>query len=107
MDSTAIVGTVIGVLLTAIGFLIKVVFSQFKTGMVELKESFNQLLLRIDKISDTLDSHNRDLITVLNRNEIQSQFIDSHTEEIEELKNKIQKIEINCATNNHRKHAKE
>ena len=107
MDSTTIVGTVIGVLLTAIGFLIKVVFSQFKEGIIQLKEGFNQLILRIDKISDTLDSHNRDLITVLNRNEIQSQFIDSHTEEIEELKNKIQKIEINCATNNHRKHARE
>ncbi len=94
------IGIIVTLSAAIIGFLIK--FS-----LDGLKNSFEQLLKRIDKISDTLDSHNKDLITVLSRNDVQSQFIDSHTDDIEELKRKITEININCAANNHRKHAKE
>ena len=85
------VGIIIAAGLAVIGYLIN--------------NSFYQLIKRIDKISDTLDAHNKDLITVLNRNEVQSQFIDSHTDEIERIYEKIQKIELNCALNNHHKKA--
>lgn len=85
------IGIIIAAGLAVIGYLIN--------------NSFYQLIKRIDKISDTLDAHNKDLITVLNRNEVQSQFIDSHTDEIERIYEKIQKIELNCALNNHHKKA--
>jgi uncharacterized membrane protein YgaE (UPF0421/DUF939 family) len=88
-----IVGGILTVLLTVIGFMISI--------------GFNLLLKRIDKITDTLDAHNTDLIKVLSRNDIQSQFIDEHTEEIDNLKREIIKINLNCANNNHRKHQKE
>jgi uncharacterized membrane protein YgaE (UPF0421/DUF939 family) len=88
-----IVGGILTVLLTVIGTMISI--------------GFNLLLKRIDKITDTLDAHNTDLIRVLSRNDIQSTFIDNHTEEIESLKREITKINLNCANNQHRKHTKE
>ena len=102
MSATAmwVIGIALGALLSVIGFLVNLSLSQLKTA-------FDQLLKRIDKITDTLDAHNTDLIRVLSRNDIQSQFIDNHTEDIEELKREITKINLNCANNQHRKHTKE
>lgn len=65
--------------------------------------AFNKLMEKIDKITVTLESHNNDLIKILSRNEVQSQFIDGHTDDIEELKRQITNIQINCATKNHRR----
>jgi predicted PurR-regulated permease PerM len=87
-------GMVLTLLIAIIGILLKFGFNQ-------LRSSFDQLLNRIDKISETLDKHNNDLITVLSRNDIQSQFIDSHTEDIDNIKRDIAEINMNCAKNNH------
>lgn len=89
------IGIILGVMVMVIGGLVKVSFDQ-------LKNSFNELLKRIDKISDTLDSHNTDLIKILSQNNVQSQFIDDHTDAIEQLKRDVTKIQITCATNNHK-----
>ena len=111
MSATAMwaVGIVVGILLSVSGFLAKFALEQMKSSVVELRQSFtemfNKLIDRVDKISTNLDTNNKDIITVLNRNEINSQFIDNHTDEIEEIKEKIQKLELNCALNNHHKKA--
>ncbi len=93
------IGIVLSILIAIIGVLLRFSVNQ-------LKGAFDQLIKRIDKISDTLDKHNHDLITVLSRNDIQSQSIDSHTEEIEKLKRDVSDINMHCATKGHRKPTK-
>jgi predicted PurR-regulated permease PerM len=102
MNETAMwaIGIILFAMLSIIGFLVNM-------SLTQLKAAFNQLLSRIDKISQTLDNHNTDLIKILSRNEVQSQFIDGHTEDIEYLKREISDMKLNCASNNHRKIAKQ
>jgi len=89
------IGIVLTILFSIIGFLLNLV-----------KSGFSQLLVRIDKISATLETHNEKLITILSRNEIQSEWLDSHENEIDELKREVNAIKLNCAANNHRKNLK-
>jgi peptidoglycan hydrolase CwlO-like protein len=101
------VGIVLALLLSVIGVLIKFSFNVLSTSFTELKEGVGQLshdlLLKIDKITESLQSTNQEFIKILSRNDVQSQFIDGHTDEIERLKEKIAEIQINCALNKHKK----
>jgi hypothetical protein len=89
-------GIIIGIFCAIIGFLVKFSLDQ-------LKESFRQLLSRIDKITDTLDKHNSDLIKVLSFNDVTQRFVDDHTDEIERIKEDIKNIQITCASSNHKR----
>jgi hypothetical protein len=109
MSETAMwaVGIVLALLLSVIGVLIKFSFNVLSTSFTELKEGVGQLshdlLLKIDKITESLQSTNQEFIKILSRNDVQSQFIDGHTDEIERLKEKIAEMQINCALNKHKK----
>lgn len=89
------VGLILGALLTVIGILVRFSFNQ-------LKGSFDLLLIRIDKISATLEIHNDKLINILSKHEITSQWLDNHEKEIDELKFKQQKLENKLATHKHK-----
>ena len=86
-----------------VGTLLSIIFGIVGVSLNMVKGSFNQLLTRIDKISETLDIHNEKLIKVLTMYASQSQFIDAHTEEIDQIKRDILDMKINCATNGHKK----
>jgi predicted PurR-regulated permease PerM len=90
------IGIVLSVLLSIIGFLVVFSFNQ-------LKSAFQDVLLEIKNIRETLSTHNTDLIRILSRNDVQSQFIDAHTEEIDIIKKTLLEIQLNCAIKNHAK----
>jgi hypothetical protein len=100
------VGIVLALLISVIGVLVKFSFNVLSTSFTELKEGVGQLshdlLLKIDKITESLQSTNQEFIKILSRNDVQSQFIDGHTDEIERLKEKIAEMQINCALNKHK-----
>ena len=105
MTATAMwaVGIVLTLLLAVIGFLVKLSLDQLKTTFVDLKKGFNDVLIEVGRIRETLSEHNTDLIKVLSRNDTLSIYVDKNMEEIEELKREITKINLNCASNKHRK----
>jgi hypothetical protein len=109
MSATAmwVIGIVVGTLLSIIGVLVRFSFNQLNYTFKELKKGFNDVLLEVGKIRETLSEHNTDLIKVLSRNDTLSTFTDKNMEEIELLKKEITKINLNCANNQHRKHTKE
>lgn len=97
-------------ILVAIGAGFSVIGWIFKLGI-------DNLLKKIDKITETLEIHNEKfisqnekLITILSRNEIISEWVDNHENRLDEQEKKIDKIEtsindirVSCAANNHKK----
>lgn len=96
MDTVSMwaVGGIVAALLAVIGGLITFSVSQ-------LKHSFQTLIVRIDRITVTLETHNDKLITILSKHEITTEWLDNHENRLDDVEKQVHKIELNCASNLH------
>ena len=88
-------GFVLLALFGIIGFLVNY-------SLTQLKGSFDMLLQRIDKISDTLETHNDKLISILTKHEVTSQWLDNHEKEIDEIRCRQGKLETRLERHKHK-----